>query len=162
MEQETLLFMAVFCSFLFLLDTPMFWALYRTPPRQSGSVPTVPTGEYSVKPGLRIRIHFWQIRIQHLFLMRIRFQLKQICIYFGFKIYSPLRPRVFNTLFIQYYSEICRPSDHTVGRPPPRAEIRTRAGRSRGRDNNHLPPPTRFLKNSIPSLFQWNALLTMQ
>ena len=30
----------------------------------------------------------------------------------------------FNTLFVQYYSVICRPSDHTVGRP--RAEIRTR------------------------------------
>ena len=32
----------------------------------------------------------------------------------------------FNTLFIKYYSMICRPSDHTVGRP--RAEIRTRDG----------------------------------
>ena len=29
---------------------------------------------------------------------------------------------VFNTLFVHYYSVICRPSDHTVGRP--RAEIR--------------------------------------
>ena len=36
-----------------------------------------------------------------------------------------------NTLFVQYYIVICRPSDHTVGRPP-RAAIRTRRdGRSR-------------------------------
>ena len=33
---------------------------------------------------------------------------------------------VFIILFMQYYSVICRPSDHTVGRP--RAEIRTRPG----------------------------------
>ena len=46
---------------------------------------------------------------------------------------SPPRPRDFNTLFIQYYSVICRPSDHTVGRP--QAEIRTQDGRSRGREN---------------------------
>ena len=39
----------------------------------------------------------------------------------------------FFTFFLQYYSVICRPSDHTVGRP--RAEIRTRAGRPRGRVN---------------------------
>ena len=32
--------------------------------------------------------------------------------------------RGFNTLFVQYYSVICRTSDHTVGKP--RAEIRTR------------------------------------
>ena len=33
-------------------------------------------------------------------------------------------------VFIQYYSVICRPSVHTVGRP--QAEIRTRDGQSRG------------------------------
>ena len=33
----------------------------------------------------------------------------------------------FNTLFVQNYSVICRPSNHTVGRP--RTEIRTRDGR---------------------------------
>ena len=33
-------------------------------------------------------------------------------------------------LFILYYSVICRPSDHTAGRPG--AEIQTRDGRSRG------------------------------
>ena len=42
---------------------------------------------------------------------------------------------IFIILFIQYYSVTCRPSDHTVGRP--RAEIRTRDGRSRGKDSNH-------------------------
>ena len=36
--------------------------------------------------------------------------------YHFLKIYSPPRSRVFNTLLIQYYSVICRPSDHTVGR----------------------------------------------
>ena len=41
----------------------------------------------------------------------------------------------FYTLFVQYYSLICRPSDHTVGRP--RAENRTRDGQSRGQDSNH-------------------------
>ena len=41
-------------------------------------------------------------------------------------------------LFIQYYSVICRPSDHIVGRP--RAEIRTRAGRPKGRDTTPRPP----------------------
>ena len=45
---------------------------------------------------------------------------------------------VFIILFIQYYSVICRPSDHTVGRP--RAEIRTRARRLRGRDTTPRPP----------------------
>ena len=45
---------------------------------------------------------------------------------------------VFLILFIQYYSVICRTSDHTVGRP--RAEIRTRAGRPRGRDTTPRPP----------------------
>ena len=40
---------------------------------------------------------------------------------------------VFNTLFIQYQSVICRPTNHTAGRP--QAEIRTRDGRSRGRDS---------------------------
>ena len=44
----------------------------------------------------------------------------------------------FIILFIQYYSVICRPSDHTVGRP--RAEIRTRAGRPKGRDTTPRPP----------------------
>ena len=39
------------------------------------------------------------------------------------------------TLFVQYYSASCRPSDHTVGRP--QAENRTRDGRSRGKDSNH-------------------------
>ena len=33
---------------------------------------------------------------------------------------------------------ICRPSDHTVGRPL--AEIRNQAGRSRGRDSTPTPP----------------------
>ena len=54
------------------------------------------------------------------FLLNLRYQF----IYYSFFIYSPPRPRVFITLFIQYYSVICRPSDHTVGRP--RAKIRTR------------------------------------
>ena len=44
----------------------------------------------------------------------------------------------FIILFIQYNSVICRPSDHTVGRP--RAEIRTRDGRPRGRDTSSRPP----------------------
>ena len=56
---------------------------------------------------------------------------------------------VFILLFIQYYSVTCRPSDHTVGRP--RAEIRTRAGRPRGRDTTPRPPhllarPSHLLK----------------
>ena len=39
------------------------------------------------------------------------------------KIYSPLRPRIFNTLFIPYNSVICRLSENTVGKPPgPRYE----------------------------------------
>ena len=38
----------------------------------------------------------------------------------------------FIILFIQYYSAICRPSDHT--------EIRTRAGRPRSRDTTPRPP----------------------
>ena len=41
-------------------------------------------------------------------------------------------------IFIQYYSVICRPSDHTVGRP--RAKIQTRAGLPRGRDTTPRPP----------------------
>ena len=61
---------------------------------------------------------------------------------FFFKIYSPPRPRVlyFNCTVL-LYSVICRPSDHTVGRP--RAENRTRDGRSRGKDSHHQPttPP---------------------
>ena len=54
-----------------------------------------------------------------------------------FQIYTiqPTKAQGFNTLFIQYYSVICRSSDHIVGRP--RAEIRTRDGRSRGRDSDH-------------------------
>ena len=44
----------------------------------------------------------------------------------------------FIILLIQYYSVICRPSDHTVGRP--RAKIRTQAWRSRGRDTTPRPP----------------------
>ena len=39
-------------------------------------------------------------------------------------------------LFIQYNSVICRPSNHTVGRPW--AEIRTGAGRPRGRDTTPI------------------------
>ena len=39
---------------------------------------------------------------------------------------QPPRPRIFNTLFIQYYIVICRTLGHTVGRPPgPRFEPRT-------------------------------------
>ena len=38
-------------------------------------------------------------------------------------------------LSITKLSAIFRPSDHTVGRP--QAEIRTREGRSRGRDSKH-------------------------
>ena len=58
--------------------------------------------------------------------------------YFRFTAHRGLE--FFNTLVIQYtvlqyYSVICRPSDHTVGMP--RAEIRTQDGRSRGRDYNH-------------------------
>ena len=45
----------------------------------------------------------------------------------------------FNTLLIQYYSVICCPSYHTVGRS--QAEIRTQDGRSRVRDSNHYRPP---------------------
>ena len=41
----------------------------------------------------------------------------------------------FYTLFVQYYSGICHPSDHTVGMP--RAENRTWDWRSRGKDSNH-------------------------
>ena len=37
----------------------------------------------------------------------------------------------------QYYSVICRPSDHTVGRP--QAKIRIRARRPRGRDTSPTP-----------------------
>ena len=36
---------------------------------------------------------------------------------FFYLLHSPLKPRRFNTLFIQDYSVICRPSDHTMGRP---------------------------------------------
>ena len=42
---------------------------------------------------------------------------------------------VYKSLFIQYYSVICRPSDHSAGRP--RAEILTPDGRSSGRHSNH-------------------------
>ena len=53
---------------------------------------------------------------------------------------SFLQPtEVFITLVIQDYSAICRPSDHTVGSP--RAEIRTRDGRSRGKDTIATRPP---------------------
>ena len=45
----------------------------------------------------------------------------------------------FSTLLLQYYSVLCRPSDHTVGRP--RAEMRTWYGRSRRKDSNHYRPP---------------------
>ena len=41
----------------------------------------------------------------------------------------------FYILFVQYYSVICCPSEHIVGRP--RAENRTRDGRYRGKDSNH-------------------------
>ena len=57
------------------------------------------------------------------------------CVYLFF-LDSQSRTRVFNTLYIQYYSMICRPSDHTVGRP--QAEIRTRDGRSRATRPPHL------------------------
>ena len=36
------------------------------------------------------------------------------------KIFTVHQGLGFITLFIQYYSAICRPSDHTVGRPPGR------------------------------------------
>ena len=39
---------------------------------------------------------------------------------------------------VQYYSAICRPTEHTVGRL--QVEIRTRAGRPRGRDTAPRPP----------------------
>ena len=43
--------------------------------------------------------------------------------FFFFLISSPPRPKFVGiTLFTQYYSVICPPSDHNVGRPPP-AEI---------------------------------------
>ena len=45
------------------------------------------------------------------------------------------RSYVEKTLFVQYYSMICRPSEHTVGTPW--AENQTRDGRSRGKDSNH-------------------------
>ena len=59
--------------------------------------------------------------------------------------------RVFIILFIQYYSMICRPSDHTVERPW--ADIRTRDRRSRGRDTNpldHLITFTTFFSSIFP------------
>ena len=37
--------------------------------------------------------------------------------FFMFFFYSPPRPRVFITLFVQYYSAICRPLDCTVEDP---------------------------------------------
>ena len=52
------------------------------------------------------------------------------CILYFFRIYSLPRPRVLYEIFVQYYSETCRPSDHTVGKSW--AEIRTRDGQSRG------------------------------
>ena len=50
----------------------------------------------------------------HNHVMRVSMQYlsKLICFY------CPPRP----TLFIQYYSAICRPSNHTMGRPGPRFE----------------------------------------
>ena len=54
--------------------------------------------------------------------------------HFVFQIYIHLGLG-FYTLFVQYYSMICRPSDHTVWRPW--AEKRTRDGRSRVKDSNH-------------------------
>ena len=39
---------------------------------------------------------------------------------------QPIEAQGFNTLVTQYIRVICRPSDHTMGRP--RAEIRTRDG----------------------------------
>ena len=62
---------------------------------------------------------------------------------------------VFIILFIQYYNVICRPSDHTVGRP--RAEIRTQAGRPRGRDTTPRPP---HLLKYILRLLQIHILRT--
>ena len=43
----------------------------------------------------------------------------------------------FIILFIQYYIVICRPSDHTVGRP--RAEIRTLGRAAQRQGHLHFP-----------------------
>ena len=59
----------------------------------------------------------------------------------------------FYIIFIQYYSMICRPSDHTVGRP--RAEIRTRAGRLRGRDTTPRPPHLLYRKSCVHICSPW-------
>ena len=75
-------------------------------------------------PLLPIRYFLLEVQCQQMFFLK--------SFYWGFII-----------LFIQYYSMICRPSDHTVGRP--RAEIRTRAGRPRGRDTTPRPPHLRIL-----------------
>ena len=48
-------------------------------------------------------------------------------VYFFYKDLQPTEALGFNTLFTQYYSVICHPSDQPVGRP--RAEIRTQDGR---------------------------------
>ena len=48
---------------------------------------------------------------------------------------QPTKAFGFNTLFIQYYSVICRHWDNTVVKP--RAKIRTQDERSRGRDSDH-------------------------
>ena len=55
----------------------------------------------------------------------------------------------FYSLFVQYYSVICRPSAHTVGRP--RAENQTRNGRSRGKDSSHKTTTSsiKLLKNLV-------------
>ena len=58
-----------------------------------------------------------------------------IYIYFFFFFFTARLGLGLHTLFVQYYSVICCPSDRTVGRP--RAEFRTRDGRSRGKDSNH-------------------------
>ena len=59
--------------------------------------------------------------------------------------YNPPRPSVFIILTVQYFSVICRPSDHTVGRSL--AEIRTRDGRSTGRHTNENVIVSRFARN---------------
>ena len=53
-----------------------------------------------------------------------------------FFFYSPPRTRVLILyLYVQYYSVICHPSDHTVGRP--RAEIWTRDGQGLSPQDHH-------------------------
>ena len=62
---------------------------------------------------------------------RVAIFVDQIIFFFRFTAHLGLG---FYNLFVQYYSVICRPSDHTVGRPP--AENRTQDGQSRRKDSN--------------------------